>query len=304
VSTILIGVDATERSEDAMVFGRRIADAAGADVIVACAYPYSDVPSRASNRAFREALAEEARKTAQDKRELLGDERALIRVMANPSPAHALHDLAEAERAALVIVGSTHTGRGGRVLPGSTGERLLHGTPCSVAVVPKDYRVHARESIRRIGVAYNASEEATAAVHAAADVAHALDAELEVIGVVSAESYGTPALMGGPSAYTLREDVERHIQESLDAMLAKVRPDVTARTVRLAGGAAEQLAEHSAKLDLLVTGSRGYGPLRAVLAGGVSGQVMRSAHCPVIVVPRGIEAPLSSLFGGATATAV
>jgi hypothetical protein len=31
---------------------------------------------------------------------------------------------------------------------------------------------------------------------------------------------------------------------------------------------------------------------------------MRSAHCPVIVVPRGIEAPLGSLFGGAAATAV
>jgi hypothetical protein len=43
-------------------------------------------------------------------------------------------------------------------------------------------------------------------------------------------------------------------------------------------------------------GSRGYGPVRAVLAGGVSGRVAREAHCPVIVVPRGVDAPLGDLF--------
>ena len=40
-------------------------------------------------------------------------------------------------RADLVVVGSTHTGRLGRVFPGSTGEKLLHGAPCAVAVVPR-----------------------------------------------------------------------------------------------------------------------------------------------------------------------
>ena len=65
-----------------------------------------------------------------------------------------------------MIVGSSHTGRAGRVLPGSTGERLLHGSPCSVAVVPKDYRTHADQPIRRIGVAYNDTDEARAALAA------------------------------------------------------------------------------------------------------------------------------------------
>jgi hypothetical protein len=32
-----------------------------------------------------------------------------------------------------------------------------------------------------------------------------------------------------------------------------------------------------------------------VLVGGVSGRVMRSAACPVIVAPRGVEAPLGAL---------
>jgi hypothetical protein len=46
----------------------------------------------------------------------------------------------------------------------------------------------------------------------------------------------------------------------------------------------------------MVTGSRGYGPHRAVLLGSVSGRLVREAECPVIVVPRGIEAPLEGIF--------
>ena len=304
MSTIVIGVDNTERSEDAIVFGRQLADASGASILIACAYAYSDIPSRAANLTYRHALADDAMETARAKRARLEgfpDDRSSIRTVANPSPAHALHDLAAAEHASLVVVGSTHTGTAGRVLPGSTGERLLHGSPCAVAVVPTEYR---NRPIRRIGVAYNATEEAKAAVHAAADLAYALGAELEIIGVVSPDSYGTPALMGGPSEVTLRADIERYVQESLDEIVATVRPGVEAKRVRLTGGPADMLAHHSATLDLLVTGSRGYGPLRSVLVGGVSGRLMRSAQCPVIVVPRGVEEPLDRLFDGTAATAM
>jgi nucleotide-binding universal stress UspA family protein len=304
VSTILIGVDATERSEDAIAFGRRLASIAGADVIVACAFPFSDIPTRTAVPSYRAALAEDATNTAAAMRDRLGDVRAHTRIVANPSAAHALHDLAEHEHAGLIVVGSTHTGRAGRVLPGATGERLLHGAPCSVAIIPQGYRNHAKDPIRRIGVAYNGSAEAEAALDAAAELARVLGAELELIGVVSSDYFGTPALMGGPSEYVLREDVERWTQESLDAALASLPAGLTARSVRLEGAPAEQLAEHSAGLDLLVTGSRGYGPLRSVLVGGVSGRLVRSAHCPVIVVPRGVEAPLSTLFDGSTTTAV
>ena len=72
--------------------------------------------------------------------------------------------------------------------------------------------------------------------------------------------------------------------------------DVTAESVRLAGDPADQLGEHSAGLDLMLAGSRGYGPLRSVLVGGVSGRLMRTVQCPVIVVPRGVQAPLATLF--------
>jgi len=67
---------------------------------------------------------------------------------------------------------------------------------------------------------------------------------------------------------------------------------------------ADTLVRVSENLDILVCGSRGYGPLRAVVLGGVSRRVAAEAHCPVIVLPRGIEAPLDALMSeapGATA---
>jgi nucleotide-binding universal stress UspA family protein len=59
---------------------------------------------------------------------------------------------------------------------------------------------------------------------------------------------------------------------------------------------AQTLIAASETLDLLVCGSRGYGPVRAVLLGGVSRRVAAEAHCPVIVLPRGVREPLQALL--------
>jgi nucleotide-binding universal stress UspA family protein len=55
----------------------------------------------------------------------------------------------------------------------------------------------------------------------------------------------------------------------------------------LEGDAASELAAASAELDLLVLGSRGYGSVRSALLGSVSRALVRSAACPVVVLPAG-----------------
>ncbi len=55
------------------------------------------------------------------------------------------------------------------------------------------------------------------------------------------------------------------------------------------GNPCDLLIDAIQTLDLLVLGSRAYGPLRHVLLGGVSAEVMRRAHCPVLVVPRALS---------------
>ena len=61
------------------------------------------------------------------------------------------------------------------------------------------------------------------------------------------------------------------------------------------GDPADFLIAASEFLDLLVCGSRGYGPTRAVLLGGVSRRVTSEAQCPVIVLARGAEDSLEAL---------
>jgi nucleotide-binding universal stress UspA family protein len=303
MSTIVIGVDDSARSEDAVAFARRLTGATRGRIVLANAFPYSDVPSRAANLTYRAALERQSRDIVQRMAGLLSGvpERVHTYSVANHSPAHALDGVAQQEHAALIVVGSTHTGRVGRVLPGSTAERLLHGSPCAVAIVPDGYRTLEKPRIRRIGVALNATDEGRAAVTAAAGAARALDAELEVIAVAPARTYVAPAYMPPPDYDTLRKEIEDHVRGDLESSVAELPSDVRGEAVLLTGDAADELTARSEGLDLLIMGSRRYGPLRAVLAGGVSGRVVRAAHCPVIVVPRGVDAPLGDLFGAATA---
>ena len=125
-------------------------------------------------------------------------------------------------------------------------------------------------------------------------LARSLGAELVIIAIVATETFATPVAMGSPGLASLRSDIERHVQEELHKVAAGIPADVTASTKRLTGDAEQLLTEQTEELDILVTGSRGYGPLRAVLAGGLSGRLARTSHCPVIMIPRGIEAPLET----------
>ena len=82
---------------------------------------------------------------------------------------------------------------------------------------------------------------------------------------------------------TLRERAGRE----LESAMATIDAEFGAEAEFTVGDAAHVLAEASEQLDLLLVGSRGYGPMRAVMVGGVAGRLVREAACPVIVVPRG-----------------
>ena len=174
-----------------------------------------------------------------------------------------MHDLAVEQGADLVVVGHTHTGRFGRVVPGATGERLLHDAPYAVAVVPRGYR---RGRSSGSGSPTTATPSADAAVAAAVGLARAFDATLEVIGVVLPGFTDTPGFVDGQALLDVLEDAERRVDATLEAVVRDLPYGVRARPVRLTGEPAAALAGRSAQLDLLVTGSRGFGPLRAVLS--------------------------------------
>jgi nucleotide-binding universal stress UspA family protein len=63
----------------------------------------------------------------------------------------------------------------------------------------------------------------------------------------------------------------------------------------LTGLPADALAAASDDLDLLVCGSRGYGPVRTLLLGGTSHALVRKAACPVLVIPPGSPAHTTTM---------
>jgi len=54
------------------------------------------------------------------------------------------------------------------------------------------------------------------------------------------------------------------------------------------GTPVDELVELSRTVDLLVLGSRAWGPVRRTVIGSTAAKVMRRAHCPVLVLPRGV----------------
>jgi nucleotide-binding universal stress UspA family protein len=299
MTQILIGIDGSDRSADAVAFGRALALATDAPVILATAHPPEPRQPRRGGRVGDAGLRNEAeRLLARASLALLDVGDVELLPLADQSAARALQSAAERAGAGLVVVGSSHVGRLGRVLPGSTAERLLHGAPCPVAVVPRGFEAHGLPKHPVICCAYQPDADGAAALGAAEELALALSGSLRVVQVVAPPSYlydaGEVPLNMPEIDARIRADAERALAERVDRLSFRLR-DVEG-TLHV-GEPAEMLIALSETVDLMVVGSRGYGPLKAVLLGGVSGQVIRSAACPVIVVPRGARAAVGSLFG-------
>ena len=186
------------------------------------------------------------------------------------------------------------------MLAGTIAERLLHGAPCPVAVAPTGFHADDDHAIDTIAVAYDRSDEAKAALLAATAIAPALGARLRVVEVLDPRWMGTPALMAGPAYKSAAPEVEQPAREHLDDVVAALPAYMTAEAVVIIGDPEGELAAETERVDLMIAGSRGYGPHRAVVLGSVSGRLVREASCPVLVVPRGIETPLEDLFETAT----
>ena len=286
MSEIVVGIDDSAGAQDALAFATRVAQATGASLRLVSVFPYSDVPSRGPNKAYREFLRSDAQDLLDRAAAGVEGSRPSTEAIADPSPPHALHALAERDGAALVVVGSTRRGPAGRVVPGSTGERLLHGSPCPVAIVPRGYADAG--PIRTVGVGYDGSDESEAALAAAYQVARRFDADLRVIRIFDATRVGTPALMTIPGvrdrARGLRGAAARGPRRSgRGHAQRRARRDRLRRRHR----PATSWPPSPSCVDLMVVGSRGYGPRAAVLLGGVTHTLLRKAACPVVVLPRG-----------------
>jgi nucleotide-binding universal stress UspA family protein len=218
------------------------------------------------------------------------------------SAPRALHEAAEEGDAGLLVVGSARRGMADRILPGSTAERLIQGAPCPISVIPSRW---AGAGLRTVGVAWVDSPEANEALRGACALARAAGASLHAITVVRprpswyAETEAEMPPRPGRDFTDVEGEHKVEAEQALKRAVAGLGDDVPVEVEAFVGEPAEVLIDLSRHHDLLVCGSRGYGPLRAVLLGGVSRRVATEAHCPVVVLPRGVDASLEALVARA-----
>lgn len=277
---VLVGVDGRPNGRDAIELARHLIAPEGKLVLV----HVRDGRLHPSH-AITPRMLEEEQKAAE---ELLERERAAADVEAELlstvalSPGRGLHEQAHERGADLIVVGSTSRGPLGRAMLGDDTRAALNGAPCAVAIAAAGYG-EAPTPIAKIGVAYNESPESEMALAVAREIAGETRALVSALEVVAIPTYAYTGLIVPP------------IEESIDEMLTKASDrlkaleGVDAKAVY--GLTGEELAQFGDEVDLLVAGSRGYGPVRRLVLGSTSGYLQRHARCSLLVLPRGVDVP-------------
>jgi nucleotide-binding universal stress UspA family protein len=287
--TIVIGFDGSDCGEDALALGRVLCRATGASPVVAVVYPEQyPIGVGRVDAEWVAYLEERAEELLQRARRVLGDGVAAdYRTVSAASESRGLHELAEREQAEVVVVGSTHRGPLGRTYPGSTGDRLLQGSAWPVAVAPRGLREDPPPALRTIAVAFLDTPEAHEALDFAAALAQRSGARLRLLSVLPSRAEVFAPVVGRDAEAAFASRAREVFQAALDHALAGLGGRVEATGELLEGDVVDALATLDRRdADLLVCGSRGYGPIRRVLLGGVSSRLLRRAACPLLVVPR------------------
>ncbi len=272
---VLVGVDGTPHGRDAIALASRLTDPLGrltlANVRNDLLSPLHAVAPGAipTEHEASHGLLEQERAGA-------GVEAELVSVL-SVSPGAGLHKRAEEQQADLLVVGSSRHGPFGRVMLGDDTRAALNGAPCAVAVASRGYAEHPT-ALEKIGVGYDDSPESRAALAAARELAAPAGASVLALQVVPITSFAyvgvVPPAVGAGIDESLRE---------ANARLGELS-GVEGRAVY--GLTGEELAQFGDHVDLLVVGSRGYGPMLRLVLGSTSAYLERHARCPLLVLPR------------------
>ncbi len=272
---IIIGVDEHDGGRDAIELARRLAGA-NATITLVCVYANTAATWRGSSPIYEPIMLQHAQDLLTNlRRETAVD--ATLRPIGATSPGRGLHAAAEQANADLLVVGSSRRGLLGRVLLGADTREALNGIPCPVAIAPAGY-ARGAAAISRIGVGYNGDPESAHALAVARRLAADLRADLSALDAVEVSTCTFAAACVPPSVDFIDEMVDS-ARKRVSA-LPGVEPHASY------GHPSEELAHYSESVDLLVVGSRGYGPIGRLVHGSTSASLTGTAHCPLLVLTR------------------
>jgi nucleotide-binding universal stress UspA family protein len=269
---VLIGVDGRQGGRDAIALARRLAVP---DATVTLVHVCASFPGRGAAEAFQIQRGDLVRMLERE-REMAGIDAQLV-VRGLRPVGRALHEVAEQQRADLLVVGSTRHAVIGRVLIGDDCRASLDGAPCALGVAPRGYALAPR-GLERLGVGYDGSPESKAALDVARRLGEPGAAAIKAFWVVSLQEVREDKPIPADWPAATRELIEAHADRlaELDGVEGVVSH----------GGPREELVQAGKELDLLIVGSRGYGPIDRLFHGSVSAYLVRHLTCPLLVLPR------------------
>ncbi len=290
---IIVGVDELSGGRDAITLARKLAGEGG-EIALAHVYIESLLPARGSPGVFQAGEDRHSMQLLEAARAEAGIAATLYPV-ASPFVGRGLHELAEQIHADLLVVGSSHHGLLGRVFQGDAMRAALNAAPCAVAIAPLGF-AQRTAVLAEIGVGYDDSPESRNALAVARALAGARGARVSVFEAV------TPPPRGyADPRHRDPVELEAEVEQTRERLAAL--GDVDAHAAY--GDPAEELALYGASVDLLIVGSRGYGPVARLIHGNTSLALARSARCPLLVLPRSApRAPAGEPEGGHATAAV
>ena len=249
------------------------------------------------------------------------------------SPARAILEQAEARRAHALIIGSRGHTSIYNLLIGSVTEKILRSATCPVLVVPS--RVHdgkraaERSSMngeavvggvypkdvialadtggsvpyKRILIPLDFSDATDVVVAVAATLVRQAESRVFLMHVkkFNALFQGAVTMYGLPTdSDSVESDSE--CREILQKAAEGLRKNNDGAMMVLCDGpnVTQRILDHSEliKPDLMIIGSHGHGTVYNVVVGSVTGAILSSARCPVLVVPamyKPIDYPVEKL---------
>lgn len=276
--SVIVGVDEHQGGADAIALAAALVEPAG-ELTLAYVYLGDPARTRGSSPAFEAAERKRALEVLETAREGAGVS-ARLACAPSPSVGRGLHELAETHEADLLVIGSCRRGLIGRVLVGDDTHAALNGASCAVAVAPSGY-ARQEPTMDVVGVGYDGSPESVQALSVGRRLASRYGARLAAFRAVSLAAY-------------LFDQTSDPADESIPAFVEEAREhlaelgDVEAHASY--GHAGEELAMFSASVDLLLVGSRDYGPVGRLVHGSTSQELARVARCPLLVLTRAARA--------------
>jgi len=285
----IVGYSQDTSGRDALALARTIAGRGDITLVVCFVTPETWGPnSLGVDVDYGRFLEEHATEVLNEARTQVGDlPNVRFERVAAPSTSEGLTQVAERERADLIVLGCGSGSSVGRLLLGSVTDEILHSSSRPVAVAPHGYT--AAKALTRITAGFSGSDAARGTVLHALGLAGTLGVPLRMASFAVRERMAFASRVGPEAQQAMFERQTARAQTALDGVRSQI--SVTGYPVESAIGVGQSWDEALAAVtwqegDLLLLGSSRLGALQRVFLGSNAAKIVRASPVPVIIVPR------------------